>query len=382
MKIYEAGLSVMQQIRGGVSKSKQEKTYVCVVDNIQTPLQEAFKQMLEHLAGKENVLNVDQDALTVVTNKGSYQLAHERSINKTFDLVLLPSNMLRHVYTRSFTKDTLYLDENGEVVDLTNHAVDDIHNSILRAVQSFDLAISADNTVLVESIYQRIWFGLRLHDNVHHYYNYFPKTVKPIIGENATITKILEARYNNFDNLLRDYPELNAYFRKHCTLRLKPTFIENKQYIAQVLQERSKGQANRPQQPREQVPLQAGRPTTLTGARRAAVPTGGHPGAARWTFNIPTDFGAAADIVEANIAASQPQPADQPDTPVNVEPERDPNIGRVSALTVVVSSRRSNIFNIEIVTPFNDARYYTSQIGVNNTRSIIDAGLRPNFIRM
>ncbi len=121
MLIYEANKSVF------LKYSRRETpylTYICVHETPEeVPVEIAFDEMCDMLKSKGLVFkNINRDKFTIqMSNNDEYSLAFAET-NNGKKLV----NLLRYMFSRIFTIEALYIDEDGEIVDLTNRSKHDI----------------------------------------------------------------------------------------------------------------------------------------------------------------------------------------------------------------------------------------------------------------
>lgn len=234
MKIYESGKSVCKDLLG--YKDNKNKNYVCVIDNQSLPVEEAFIEMRKNLYDL-GIKEEDLLHLTISTENDTYALAHERTFDRKGNIILTTSNLLRYLFTRNFSIETLYYNEDRELIDIMD-ATGDVVNQQLRSVLPYDTIISYDNNILLETMYLRICKNWRLSQDIDAIWQYMPRTVKPLTGENTWFNKILKgAAINSIIHTIAHYDGLTKYFYAHSGMNITALFTPNEKYIKQQQEE-------------------------------------------------------------------------------------------------------------------------------------------------
>lgn len=235
MEIYEIGQTVLSRITGGSKSNKNTKktNYVCILDDTQQSLSSAYCKMLQELSKTEDIISSDMDKLLVSTPNKNYTLAHERIFKKGKE-ICIPSNLLRYIYTRNFNIDTLYIDKNNEIVDITN-SLSEINHSELRAIIPFNEAITCNNEILFKALYLRLFMGYSFANNIEFFLVNFPETVKPLSGTSFYFNKILKAEGFNglhkINKYMHYYSGLERYIKDFSGLDVSATFTPTEQAV-------------------------------------------------------------------------------------------------------------------------------------------------------
>lgn len=229
MKIYECGQSVALQACNLPAKSY--KTFACVVDNKST-IEDAFSIMVAELGKEHTDMDINEQELMVRTPKAHYTLAHEKSYDKKGNKVLTPSNILRHVFTRTFTMGSLYINEDKEIVDLAE-ALRYIQSHTLYTIIPFEQLITWDNDVLMKTIFLKIKYGYILDQTIDRVLQNFPLSVKPLSGNNVWLDKLLMSHGHQFFVFLRNYNRVSKYLFTNSQLKLTATFTPNEAILAE-----------------------------------------------------------------------------------------------------------------------------------------------------
>lgn len=233
MKIIEAGLSVAYRVLNGHNNGKT-KTYVCVPEDTQKPLMHLFKEMQEEVIGLSNIDSIDEDRLTVISkNKQiTYTLSHEVIIDNNFNKTVLPSNLLRYLYSRVFSIETLYIGDHNEIIDLRDASTDAVNRNLVPITNYKNLLIGDYNTLLTTL---DLWYlkNYRPSTQVEDIlYETIPYLVEPINSDNKMFKYILESIDTSLlKNKIGGYPFLDVYFNKVCGLKFEVVFKPEQNFI-------------------------------------------------------------------------------------------------------------------------------------------------------
>lgn len=221
MKTYECGLSVADNLR---RRLPGKITKVCVLDNyMQLTLEQAFDAMLDNIGRDKGV--IDKDRLSISSDKETFTLAHEISYDKHDNKIVSPANILRHVYSRDFTYQTLYID-NGEIVDIAS-ASEDIINRQLKCQNSFRKMMLRDSSIITKVLYISAVHNWTLgRDILGEIRLGIPRDVEPITGSDVWIKKMCEqGAIKTFLSILNNSNALHHYFYNRCGLKESISFV-------------------------------------------------------------------------------------------------------------------------------------------------------------
>lgn len=140
-----------------------------------------------------------------------------------------PSNILRHMCTRNFRFQNLYLDGNNNLVDITEHAVRDINNRVLIPQINLKTAARYNENVIIDTIFMKIARGYMI-SNIHskdlfeqdYYY------ANRIDCEDVRIKELCERKTSGFFRFLCANPKLEEYFIIRCGLKFKVEYVQAK----------------------------------------------------------------------------------------------------------------------------------------------------------
>lgn len=218
MKIYETGDSVKLQVSLGTDRAAipEATQFICVLDDTDISLEQGKTKMLEQLdITPDNISSEDEYSVTL-ENGVTYELAHERIIEKDFSVIYRPSNLLRHIYSLNFTIDMLYRNEEGEVIDISGNGSDDLHNNLLRTITPVKKLLAADNKAIIDIIYARVAQGRRLHRDIEFCLTERLDYIKPLEGTYSKIKEIVRSAntFHNYMYMMETLPALRDYMQR------------------------------------------------------------------------------------------------------------------------------------------------------------------------
>lgn len=222
--MYECGLSVFNKVIGYDVKNKD---YVYVLDNAaELSADQAFAQLIELLKLQQIKIKERCQHYVIAENNDTYTFANERTY-KNGTAIIKPCNILRHVFSRDFSIESLYVDENGQVVDLTNQALNDISNRSLNISNGADrkTLFQRGNEFLVDCLYYNIKNNMHFVGGVEEFiYNFAPTSITKIDGANIKLQEIIGDQCKQFLSLINNISNLHRYFYNVCGMKLTPTF--------------------------------------------------------------------------------------------------------------------------------------------------------------
>lgn len=222
MQIVESGASVADRVRG---LTPTVGTFVCVVDTPQEKtLEQAFFEMLYNLTETGIVITeVLMTELKAVTSKNAiYTLAHEIVLTGE-TITFNPSNLARHIFSRLFYYDALYINEQNEIADLTRNAINFITSADIGFIpKNCDLILKKNPDLLLPIIRQilhstrnfivegtEIYFALKA-------FNCKKAISRPVLEE---LVELINMNPMKFFNTLKDFPRLLNYLYNICGLQ-------------------------------------------------------------------------------------------------------------------------------------------------------------------
>lgn len=187
MKLYR---SVMERFSGFPT------TQICVLAKTDNKtIEQGFGEMLDYLASKQiGVVDVVKPTISVLGSDGIvYILANQRKPTRT-GYIYSPSNLLRHVFCTDFTLESLYYDENGDVVDLTSHAMRDWEGQRFAAQMNFKQNLWLNPNLVWKILYLEQILGLHTDPHVHEYTRYI-KNNHPLVTTDDYYFRIMRRSY-------------------------------------------------------------------------------------------------------------------------------------------------------------------------------------------
>lgn len=227
MKIYESGISARKKCLGQKAKFK---TYVCVLDEVYgLTLNQAFDVMVAELGSQLSfpLIKKDFTSLTVTIEDGTqYQLAHEIVLTKT-GVETVPSNLLRYIFSRLFTIDALYIDEDDQFVDLTQKAANHIHNGYLDT--SIKKTIFEYQPELLVEVFR---FKKQYEGKEHNGDNLCGElanilcefTPKRLLNNFEPLTQLIEKHGSRLVDEMCSYDSVKRYLTQTCGMKTRVTF--------------------------------------------------------------------------------------------------------------------------------------------------------------
>jgi hypothetical protein len=221
--IYEFGESVAAQ--AGMGKVKH-RTFVYVLDSAQdVTIQDGFAIMLRELAGAGHQFEKVEMPSVICKNGNVYTLAHEKVYGKNGEITLQPSNVLRHALSQTFTIDTLYIDENKEMVDITHNGIRDAGNHRLEVVGDFENIAKSDPNILVECLHRRIMKGCGWGPRLNEQMSYLSPIIPPFATPPPLLLELISPKtLKSFMAHIEGYGGLYKYFTNTCGMKIAVTF--------------------------------------------------------------------------------------------------------------------------------------------------------------
>lgn len=222
--LYEQGESVAKvRVLG---RSNFLKTYAYVADECDN-IDKAFSEMLNYISTtvNEKVIKVDEINLRATVSGGvEYTLCHELvNGKKNFKK---PCNIIRYVSLKVYTKDSLYVDENGEVIDVTHRAISDISNSCNGFVQGFTETITNHPDVIPEILLSWLgYFSCDISSDISRNIKDIPESTPCFDITTPSAKKLLEFKIVlSLINNLSESSMTYKYLTKRCGLTLNCSF--------------------------------------------------------------------------------------------------------------------------------------------------------------
>ena len=216
MKIYEGGRSIaLAQLGFPVIN----KTYICVLETDEdVTIEKGLQLIVEEVSSKGlEIVSVVNETVTV---KGgdTYTISHE-IISGNGTTLKRVSNILRHCFTRNLCIDTLYIDENNQICDLTNTGIQSIQNGDLNTPLKNEEALNRGVNFLIDVLDAAIKYRLRFHDSIYIYFDTINlNNLEPVDNNNKIIANLITNYSKQFIKLLEGYHILNTYFYNKCGL--------------------------------------------------------------------------------------------------------------------------------------------------------------------
>lgn len=221
MKTFECGLSVKNLLRNGSESSA--KTFVCILDAPQDyTMHTGMVAMLDYIkATVGDDCEFTDQPYTIKIKNNTYTLAHEVLATKT-GVTHQPSGILRHVLSRIFTAEALYI-EDGAVIDLTQKGIQDIANNVLRSIKDvYSLVNTMPECIArmfeVRAMYQQL--------NFNGDTKYALEQCKPtrLLSDFVPLQRYIETDTVNKIQELFKFAGLKNYLIKHCGIQLNVMF--------------------------------------------------------------------------------------------------------------------------------------------------------------
>lgn len=222
---YEYGYSVYRREIGEMPEYKS----LVIIDEFfnDESLEQSFQRMKEFVSKKEDIMVVDDKNLTVRTLDNLYTLALDKTFDAKDNLIVKQGNIIRHIMSQDFTRDCLYIDENGQTVDLTGRAKKDIGKSILTCQFNPRLNYLTNPRILSQYLDSKFFGRERIDDNLSDLV--YRESPRYYFEDKALIERIFVNNGEKFIMLLRENLELNSYFYRFNGLSYSPYFNERQE---------------------------------------------------------------------------------------------------------------------------------------------------------
>lgn len=221
MKMYECGSSVSARFLG---IKCSYKTFVCIADELDNiSISEAYEQMVAHLERNGNKTEkVDQFTVKVCSNKYLYIVAHEY-VKKCNKYVASPCGIVRHVLNRVWTIDSLYIDETGELIDITHHGVTDCEHNTLSVIGDFYARLNQRPEILLYLIDAMISGRRNISPVITNIIKLDKglRNIPPIESDNIKLQDYLTNRASDITYMNDQYVGIRNYFEKNCGCKLQ-----------------------------------------------------------------------------------------------------------------------------------------------------------------
>lgn len=223
--IYECGLSIYTRLSGN---APLQRDYVCILENPDDlTADQAFVKLLEILKDKEIKIKERCQHYIIAENNDTYTFANDRIYDASGIVTVKPSNILRHVFSRDFTVQSLYIDETGQTVDLTNQALNDIQNFRLMVNNGLTYKDLFKRNVdfLIDALYYRITQRLTFAGHLEEYiYSMNTDHLAKVDGSHPKIKKLIERDSKEFISVINSITNVSRYFYNVCGMKLIPSF--------------------------------------------------------------------------------------------------------------------------------------------------------------
>lgn len=209
-KIYECGYSASMR---RLKRIPLYRTYVCVTEEFCSDTEDAFNDMLELLASKDIIIkDIIKKFLYVVSNKGDiYTLSHEKVLDNKDKIQRVVSNLTRYVASCTFKKDAIYIDDEGQFVDIFGDALHYVDRYKLDA-KKFPLLLENDPNMFIEFLVSSIVENFSVVSDIHYDIFDIRLVKKTNDMDYYMLTRLLDnfskdtmqtiMRYSNFENYL------------------------------------------------------------------------------------------------------------------------------------------------------------------------------------
>lgn len=207
-------------------------TYICVLEEPDDKtIEEGFLALEQYVTNELGLIIkqiIPNRYTVIVENNDEYTLAHEIKYDdkSPYPVKCQPSNILRHMNSRPFTMDTLYMDEQGQLVELINCAKDDIGRMYYRNQSPFYPMVYNYPEIIVDVLHGKITQHCRYSDDIESTFYRSMRNVKAFINEGKTKAKLTELFHKDYfmttTNHIRDYEGLRYYLTNNCGLSLQP----------------------------------------------------------------------------------------------------------------------------------------------------------------
>jgi len=224
MKIYEAGHSVANRV---VHKLNKTNNYICSFEQETTaPIDHTFLEMQKSLEqGGFNIVTIDNKTYTVTDSRGdTYTLIHERKFTAKDEVECVNSNILRYIFTRPFTRDCLFVNDDGEITDLTHRALHHVEEQRIATQTNFADEIRCNNDIILQCVDFLVSERYRMDDRIIETFFGTLRTTQRINAEHPLLKKMLNDNTQRFLRVISDYGGLQDYFYKTCGMTIGLNF--------------------------------------------------------------------------------------------------------------------------------------------------------------
>jgi hypothetical protein len=221
--LYEQGESVAKKV---LRKSTRCKTYAYVADESDN-IAKAFGEMLDYVTANanESIIKVDEVNLTVTVSGGNeYSLCHEVVDDKKN--LKKPCNIIRYVSLKIYTKDSLYIDENNEVIDVTHRGINDLSNNCVGFVQGFNETVGRYPNIIPEILLNWLGYGTNdISSDISRNISEIPESTPCFDTTTASAKNLLDYKIAfRLMNNLSDRSMTYNYLTKRCGLTFNCSF--------------------------------------------------------------------------------------------------------------------------------------------------------------
>lgn len=271
--LYKNGDCLKRMYEG---KNEAPYTFVCVLSEPHDKtIDEAITKVENFLTNNLKLKLKERNGLTFTdTDNNKYVVGHELSFNKTtFEAIHTPSNIIRHVTTRPFSNESLYIDEHGETIDISHNAYRDIRNNFLRCNLPFYNLAFINPNIMINVMYSYVVEGYQFDGDIENFLARDAVKFKPIVLNEETIQQFTEifskhtmvkafnfvTQYNSF----RDYLIHKCGLQFNFKLESNPQFAANGLTDLQQMEEMVKAALARRKKQLEQQREDANRPANI-----------------------------------------------------------------------------------------------------------------------
>lgn len=179
MNLVKTGRSIDNFLIG---KQAFKDDYIGVLDDVvhSLSIEEAFEMFCTKLVNENNV-KIKQvytwPCSVVDIDDNTYTLAHEKIVKgekkekernnpyvkkSSSTFIRKPSNLLRHLCTRDFRAENIYIDENKNLVDITTNALRDKDRRVLKSQINLPTVVEYDPYTLIKYLYYIVHRGFSI----------------------------------------------------------------------------------------------------------------------------------------------------------------------------------------------------------------------------
>lgn len=241
MNLVKTGRSIDNFLMGS---QKFKDDYIGVLDDVLQSLdiEEAFEVFRTRLLNENNV-KIKQaytEPCTVVdADDNTYTLAHETIIKEEKGgkqknkLIQRPSNLLRHLCTRDFRLENIYIDENKNLVDITANALADKDRRILNPQIKLSTVVEYNPYSLIKCLYYVVSKGFFLTEPEYTgILNSNFQRLRPINIEDSKQLEIMVTKDPAFFyDQISKFNSSKWYFTSVCNLKFEVKYVGQKNVI-------------------------------------------------------------------------------------------------------------------------------------------------------